>query len=220
MWPGSLNLRLPPKSGLWLPACQGGPTAGSKGGEVLCPMTLRGVRTQPRWNEAPCLEPGSPEGVGGCYPEEPGRQPCALSPVRPVSFQEGGQRPSVRRKRQPTTRHLRYSEFITSHQGTTHSTGHRRVFSSSLACPVFGTCLARKSFPDERSLASFPLGAELQTGPSYCGSIPVAPPPPPKVTGGSTRTGSRLCPTMLCVQPHSALRSPPQRLLPAAPRPG
>ena len=123
MWPGSLNLRLPPKSGLWLPACQGGPTAGSKGGEVLCPMTLRGVRTQPRWNEAPCLEPGSPEGVGGCYPEEPGRQPCALSPVRPVSFQEGGQRPSVRRKRQPTTRHLRYSEFITSHQGTTHSTG-------------------------------------------------------------------------------------------------
>lgn len=38
---------------------------------------------------------------------------------------------------------------------------HHHVFSSSLASPGLGTCLARKSFPDERGLASFPLGAEL-----------------------------------------------------------
>uniref|UniRef100_A0AC11AVD8 Mediator complex subunit 22 n=1 Tax=Ovis aries TaxID=9940 RepID=A0AC11AVD8_SHEEP len=86
---------------------------------------------------------------------------------------------TVRRQWQPATRHLRYSEFITRHRGATRSAGTPPrvffIFFTFLASPGLGTCLARKSFPGDRGLASFPLGAELQTGLNYYRSIPVTP---------------------------------------------
>lgn len=77
-------------------------------------------------HEAACPEPGSPEGGGGCCPRRAG-----TSTLRPVSFPEGGQRPSVRRKWQPATRHLRYSEFIIGTEEPHTRQGHRRMFFSS-----------------------------------------------------------------------------------------
>ena len=116
-------------------------------------------RTQPRWNTRPCAQSQAHLGaVGAVTPEEPGRQPCARSPSqREVSIPVYGGSGSPR----PDTCDTRSLSLVTKEPHTRQ--GHHRVFSSSLTSPGLGTCLALMSFPDQRGLASFLLGAELQT---------------------------------------------------------
>ena len=120
-------------------------------------------RTQPRWNTRPCAQSQAHLGaVGAVTPEEPGRQPCARSPSqREVSIPVYGGSGSPR----PDTCDTRSLSLVTKEPHTRQ--GHHRVFSSSLTSPGLGTCRALMSFPDQRGLASFLLGAELQTGLNY-----------------------------------------------------
>ena len=77
-------------------------------------------------HEAACPEPGSPEGGGAVAPEEPGRQPCALSPSqREVSVPVYGGNGSPR----PDTCDTRSLSLGTEEPHTRQ--GHRRMFFSS-----------------------------------------------------------------------------------------
>lgn len=111
-----------PKSGLWLPASQGG-----RSSVVSEPgSAVRGAGLKPGGTRGRGAGARLTEGGGGCCPRRAG-----TSTLRPVSFPEGGQRPLYGGNGSPRPDTCDTRSLSPGTEEPHARQGHRRVFSSS-----------------------------------------------------------------------------------------